>query len=71
MDSTRRNHSAKAHDIHLGNDFLDMTIKSQMTTTKKDKGVAFFQLKIDLEMAIHLISYDTKYIRNSLNSKKH
>lgn len=42
-----------------------------MTTTEKDKGVTFYQTKIDLEMAIHLISYDTKYIRNSLNSKKH
>lgn len=42
-----------------------------MTTTEKDKVVTFYQTKIDLEMAIHLISYDTKYIRNSLNSKKH
>lgn len=45
MDSARRNHGAKVHDIRLGHDFLDMTIRSQMTTTKKDKGVTFYQTK--------------------------
>lgn len=43
MDSTRRNPSAEVHDICPGNGFLDMTIKSQMTTTKKDKGLIFYQ----------------------------
>lgn len=44
MKSTRRNHGTKICDICLGKDFLDMSIKSQMTI-KKDKGVIFYQTK--------------------------
>lgn len=43
MDSTRRNPGAKVHNICPGNDFLVMAIKSQMTTTTKDKGLTFYQ----------------------------